>query len=83
MTILTRDQIISVGHSMPAIMEYMEADEITVELSHSHIKGEPRAHLDPVNGNTLTIVNPHHGEVEIFSHKYNNFLPHNLVAIHF
>jgi hypothetical protein len=82
MIILNREQIISVGHSLPAIFEFMEADSVTVELSHKHITGEPRAHLDPNNGHTLTVVTQH-GEVEIFSHKYNNFLPHNLVAIQF
>jgi hypothetical protein len=83
MTTLNRDQIISVGHSLPAIMEYMEAAEVTVTLTHTTLKGEPRAHLDPTNGNTLTIVDKRHGEVELFSHKYNNFLPHNLVNIRF
>lgn len=83
MLTLNRDQIISVGHSLPAIMEYMEADEITVTLTHITLKGEPRAHLDPKNGNTLTIVDKRHGEVELFSHKYSNFLPHNLVSIRF
>lgn len=82
MTILNRDQIIALGHDFPQIMDFMDADKVTVELSHKHLTGEPRAHLDPVNGNTLTVVTKH-GEVEIFSHKYNNFLPHNLIAIHF
>lgn len=83
MTILNREQIISVGKSLPAIFEFMDADEIYVETSHTHFKGEPRAILDPVKGNTLSVISKDHGEVEIFSPSYNNYLPHNLIAIHF
>jgi hypothetical protein len=82
MTTLNRDQIISVGKSLPAIFEFMEADEIYVETSHVHFKGEPRVTLDP-KGNTLSVISPEHGAVEIFSPSYNNYLPHNLIAIHF
>lgn len=82
MTILNREQIISVGKSLPAIFEFMNADEVYVETSHIHFKGEPRATLDTVKGNTLSVISPEHGEVVIFSHTYNNYLPHNLVAVH-
>jgi len=82
MTILTRPEIISLGQSTSDIFDFMAADEIYVETSHLHFKGEPRATLSPA-GNTLSVISAVHGEVTIFDPAYNNYLPHNLVAIHF
>lgn len=82
MTILTRPDIVKLGQSTPDIFDFMNADEIYVETSHIHFKGEPRATLSD-KGNTLSVISAEHGEVEIFSPSYNNYLPHNLIAIHF
>lgn len=79
--ILNRDQIIALGHSTEEIFDFMQADQIYVETSHKHFSGEPRATLDP-KGNTLSVITEEFGAVEIFSPSYNNYLPHNLVAIH-
>jgi hypothetical protein len=83
MKILDRHKIIALGSDLFQLMDFMEADEIYVETSHVHFKGEPRVTLDPVNGNTVSVISKWYGEVEIYSPKNNNFLPHNLVAIHF
>jgi uncharacterized protein (DUF2345 family) len=82
MTILNRNQIIALGQSTTDLFDFMEADKVYVETSHIHFTGEPRVTLNP-KGNTISVISEEHGEVEIFSPAYNNFLPHNLIAIHY
>lgn len=81
-TILNRNQIIELGQSTEALFDFMNADKVYVETSHTHFTGEPRVTLNP-EGNTVSVISEEHGQVDIFSPTYNNFLPHNLIAIHF
>lgn len=83
MKILDRHAVIALGSDFYQLMDFMEADEVYVETSHVHFKGEPRVTLNGVKGNTVSVISKEHGEVEIYSPAYNNFLPHNLVAVHF
>lgn len=82
MKILDRPAIVALGTSTADIFDFMNADEIYVETAHVHFKGEPRATLSPT-GNILTVITEEYGEFPIFSGDFNNYLPHNLVAIHF
>jgi hypothetical protein len=82
MTILNRNQIIELGQSTLDLFDFMEADKVYVETSHLHFTGEPQVTLDP-KGNTLSVISKEHGKVDIFSPTYNNYLPHNLIAIHY
>lgn len=78
--ILERNEVIALGHDTAKLFDFMDADKVTLMLSHQHISGEPRVTLNPA-GNTLSIITKEFGEVEFFSPTFNNFLPHNLVAI--
>lgn len=78
--ILEREEIISLGHDTAKLFDLMDADKVTLMMAHQHISGEPRVTLSPT-GNTLSVITKQYGEVEFFSPTYNNFLPHNLVAI--
>lgn len=79
---LNKAQLVELGKNGGVqLFDLMESCEVTLHLSHNIIKGDAQITLDHIKGNTITIITKEFGPLEIFSHTYNNYTPHNFVAL--